>query len=174
MRLNHRLMVVIVQSSFQSNGACRDTCSSDYAYAVVQGQDCWCSDFAPGYSVNTLRCSQPCPGYPSDWCGSSSSGLYAYFQLTRSPSGTAARSSAQPSRTLGSSVSGPLTTETPNLSTFLGPSNPLSVTSQVEASSSVSPALTVITIQSTVPASSEQPTVTVTEEAPPPSSSSSV
>ena len=175
LRLNHILMIPAVQTLFQSNGACQDTCSSNYAFAVIQGQNCWCSDYAPGYSVNTLNCKDPCPGYPTEWCGSLSSGLYAYFQLTRSPSGTSALSSAQPSKPPGSSVSGPLTTEFPSLHTFPGPSYPPPDSSQVQTSPSMLPALTVLTTQSTAPASSsEQPTVTITEQASAPRPFSSV
>lgn len=167
-------MSVVVRYNFQSNGACLDTCSDSYAFAVLQGPSCWCSNFAPGYLVNTLRCNDPCPGYPSDWCGSLSSGLYAYFPLSQAPSGTAARSSSQASRTGESSVSGLLTTESPNLSAFSGSLQPSPTFPQVDASPSTLPALTVITTQTIAPAPSEQSTVTVTEQAPSLSPSSSV
>jgi cell wall integrity and stress response component len=175
---NHTLTISAVRSVYQSNGACQDTCSSKYAFAVIQGQNCWCSNYAPGYSVNTLNCRDPCPGYPIEWCGSSSSGLYAYFQLTLSPSGTSARSSArlpaQSSSTPETSVSGPLTTESPSMHSFPGPSDSSHMSAEVEAPPSTLPALTVITTQTIAQASSEQPTVTVTELAPSPSPSSSV
>jgi cell wall integrity and stress response component len=175
---NHKLTGTAVRSLYQSNGACQDTCSSNYAFAVIQGQSCWCSNYAPGYSVNTLNCRDPCPGYPTEWCGSSSSGLYAYFQLTLSPSGTFARSSARPgaksSDTPDTSVSGPITTESPSMHTFLGPADSSLMSSKVEAPTSTPPVLTIITTQTIAQASSEQPTVTVTEPAPSPSPPSSV
>lgn len=178
LRPNHTLTGTTVRSLYQSNGACQDTCSSKYAFAVIQGQNCWCSNYAPGYSVNTLSCRDPCPGYPIEWCGSSSSGLYAYFQLTLSPSGTSARSPARPaaksSSTPDTSVSGPLTTESPSMHTFPGPSETTHVSSEVEAPTSIRPVLTVITTQTIAQVSSVQPTVTVTEPAPSPSPSSSV
>ncbi len=174
LRLDPILTIIPVQNLFQSNGACQDTCSSKYAFAVIQGQNCWCSNYAPGYMVNTLKCNDACPGFPSEWCGSSSSGLYAYFQLSISPSGTSSRSSAQPSRTPGSSVSGPLTTEPPSFHTFPGSPRFSPVSSQVEASPSMPPQLTVVTTQSTAPASWAQPTVTVAEPASSQSPSSSV
>jgi cell wall integrity and stress response component len=158
-------MYTPVQNNFQSNGACQDTCKSSHAFAVIQGQNCWCSDYAPGYSVNTLSCSDPCPGFPDEWCGSSSSGLYAYFPLSLSPSGTSTRLSAKPSREPTSSVSGPLTTESPSMHTFHGPPHSPVVSSHLEPSPSTSLVLTVITTQSLAPASSEQPIGTVTEQA---------
>lgn len=163
-----------MEDSFQSNGACQDTCKSSYAFAVIEGQNCWCTNYAPGYSVNTLRCNDPCPGYPSEWCGSSASGLYAYFQLSQAPSGTSARRPAEASRPPSSPVSGPLTTESPNMRPTSRPRQPPLMSSQSDASSSRLPELTTITTQSTAPASSVQPTVTVTEQAPSPSPTSSV
>ena len=167
-------MSAVVRNSYQSNGACQDTCKDSYAFAIIEGQNCWCSDYAPGYAVNALRCNDPCSGYPTEWCGSSSSGLYAYFQLSQPPSGTAARSSAQASSTAESSVSDLFTSESPSVSTSPGLLQPSPVSSQVDASPLTLPELTVITMQSTAPAPSEQPTVTVTEQAPSPSPSSSV
>lgn len=164
------LMKVVVQNTFQSNGACQDTCKSSYAYAVILRQNCWCSNYAPADNVNTLQCNDPCPGFPSEWCGSSSSGLYAYFQLTLSPSGTLAPS-IRPSSTRQSSVSGSLTTESSSMRTFsLQPS----LSFQFEASSSIWSALTVITTQRTAQASTVQPTVTVTKPALSPSPSFTV
>jgi cell wall integrity and stress response component len=165
--------MTLVQNLFQSNGACQDTCKNSYAFAIIQGQSCWCSNYVPRHSVDTLKCTDPCPGFPNESCGSSSSGLYAYFQLSISPSGTFARPSARPSTTPESSVSGPLTTESPTLNTSARSPSP-SISSQVEALSSESPVLTVITTQSIAPASSEQPPVTVTEQASSLSPSSSV
>lgn len=168
------LTLVAVDNFYQSNGACQDTCLSKYAFAILRGRNCWCSNYAPGFSVNTLRCNDPCPGFPNEWCGSSSSGLFAYFQLDLLPSGTSARSSAQSWRTPGSPVSGPLTTESPKMFSFPGSWRQPPVSSQVEFSPSVSPVLTLVTPQSTAPATSKQPTVTVTGQAPSPSPSSSV
>lgn len=160
-----------MRSDYQSNGACQDTCKGSYAYAVIQRKNCWCSNYAPPDSVNTLQCNDPCPGFPPEWCGSSSSGLYAYFQLTLSPSGTFSPSSIRPSSTSQSSVSDFLTTESSSMRIF---SPPPSLSFQFETSSSVWSVLTVITTQSTAQASTVQPTVTVTEPALSPSPSSSV
>ncbi|EPE02245.1 er membrane protein [Ophiostoma piceae UAMH 11346] len=76
-------------SIYQSDGLCYDFCSDDYAYALVSGTECWCSDYTPSKSiqVDTSECNGACAGYPSDWCGGD--GLYAYMALSKSPSGTA-------------------------------------------------------------------------------------
>ncbi|PGH16308.1 hypothetical protein AJ79_01847 [Helicocarpus griseus UAMH5409] len=72
---------------FQSNGACRDTCVKEYAVAILQGKQCWCSNEVPGGTTSTDECDETCPGYPSDKCGSTSKGLFAYIILKK-PSGT--------------------------------------------------------------------------------------
>ncbi|KAK9774761.1 hypothetical protein AB5N19_10837 [Seiridium cardinale] len=75
-------------STYQSDGLCYDFCESDYAFAIVQEKNCWCSNYAPASSlqVDTSECNTECPGYPADTCGGS--GLYGYMQLAKSPSGT--------------------------------------------------------------------------------------
>ncbi|CAK7199738.1 Cell wall integrity and stress response component 4 [Sporothrix eucalyptigena] len=76
-------------SIYQSDGLCYDFCVDDYAYAVIQGTDCWCSNYTPTKSsqVSTDECDASCAGYPSDVCGGD--GLYGYMALNKSPSGTA-------------------------------------------------------------------------------------
>ena len=98
----------LVYSSFQSNGLCQTTCSG-YAYAVLQGGNCWCSDYAPANQVTTYDCNEQCPGYPYDWCGSQSAGLFGYYQLSVAPSGTAggATPASSSSVSFTSSTSGP-------------------------------------------------------------------
>ena len=92
-----------VSNSYQSNGACSTTCSG-YAFAVVQGTSCWCSNYIPASQSSTSSCGVACPGYPYENCGDQSSGLFGYVALGPSPSGTqgaasssAASSSAAPS-----------------------------------------------------------------------------
>ena len=84
-----------VSNSYQSNGACSTTCSG-YAFAVVQGTSCWCSNYIPASQSSTGSCSVACPGYPYENCRDQSSGLFGYVALGPSPSGTqgAASSSA--------------------------------------------------------------------------------
>lgn len=65
---------------YQSNGYCRDQCNG-YAFAVVQGANCWCSNVQPGDTTSVGDCSENCPGYPSEKCGNEDKGLFGYVQL---------------------------------------------------------------------------------------------
>ena len=93
-------MLSIVQNNFQSNGACQTTCTG-YAFAVVQYQSCWCSDYVPAATTSTSSCSVACPGYPYENCGDESAGLFGYVALGPAPSGTqgSASSAEDPSPT---------------------------------------------------------------------------
>ncbi|RAH62923.1 ER membrane protein [Aspergillus piperis CBS 112811] len=89
------------ESTYQSNGLCEDHCSN-YAFGILQGYDCWCSNIVPNEAtnVNTSQCSQDCPGYPDDSCGSTSKGLYGYVEIVgHQPSGTATVSTTSTSST---------------------------------------------------------------------------
>lgn len=77
-----------VTNIYQSNGACQTECAANYAFAVVQYQQCWCSNYAPADQLDVSQCSQPCPGYPDESCGDKDNGLYGYIKLNLSPSGT--------------------------------------------------------------------------------------
>ena len=81
-------------SDFQSDGLCFGFCAADWAFAVVQGKLCWCSDYIPdqGDQVGTGQCSNPCPGYPTDVCGGNN--LFGYMALKKSPSGTSGSNNA--------------------------------------------------------------------------------
>ena len=78
--------VCTVSDPFQSNGLCFDHCKADFAFALVQGNNCWCSNYIP--DSTTSGCEDPCPGYPSDTCGSTDQDLYGYMVLPNKPSGT--------------------------------------------------------------------------------------
>ncbi|KNG90473.1 ER membrane protein (Wsc4) [Aspergillus nomiae NRRL 13137] len=94
-------------SVYQSNGLCTDTCNSDYAFGILQGKSCWCSNIAPNKATNvdTTKCDTGCPGYPDDSCGSASKGVFAYIQMNlHSPSGTATVSSSTSTSTTESST----------------------------------------------------------------------
>ncbi|KAB8215646.1 hypothetical protein BDV33DRAFT_9271 [Aspergillus novoparasiticus] len=94
-------------SVYQSNGLCTDTCNSDYAFGILQGKSCWCSNIAPNTATNvdTSKCDTGCPGYPDDSCGSASKGVFAYIQMNEhSPSGTATVSSSTSSTSTESST----------------------------------------------------------------------
>ncbi|KAH0354087.1 hypothetical protein KCU81_g1035, partial [Aureobasidium melanogenum] len=86
-----------VTDIYQSNGACQKTCVDNYAFAIVQYQQCWCSNYAPADQVDVSECNQSCPGYPDDKCGDKDNGLYGYIKLNNSPSGTLGSGSASSS-----------------------------------------------------------------------------
>ncbi|KIV90744.1 hypothetical protein, variant 2 [Exophiala mesophila] len=95
---------------YQSNGACQQHCVGSYAFAVLQGNDCWCSNYIPADQVSTSDCNQPCPGYPSEWCGSTDEGLYGYFLLSPGiPSGTLGATPSQTTSSRSTSTSGSTT-----------------------------------------------------------------
>lgn len=75
-------------SNFMTNGLCHDTCSG-FAFAITQYQQCWCSNTAPSDQSGTSDCNQPCPGFPSEYCGNKDEGLFGYVALGRRPTATA-------------------------------------------------------------------------------------
>ena len=84
----HGANSVVVDAQFQSDGACQQTCLGSYAFAILQGSDCWCSNYIPAETVPPSSCNEQCPGFPNDTCGNSAEGLFGYIALTISPSGT--------------------------------------------------------------------------------------
>ncbi|KAI1633978.1 hypothetical protein F4809DRAFT_551277 [Biscogniauxia mediterranea] len=90
-------------SIYQSDGLCHDFCVDDYAFAIVQDQDCWCSNYVPAEStqVDVDDCDTSCPGYPSDLCGGD--GLWGYMSLNAEPSGTTGASTSTATSTQKSS-----------------------------------------------------------------------
>lgn len=90
----------IVTDIYNSNGACQTQCQGEYAFAIVQWQSCWCSNYVPADQGDTSSCNQQCPGYPDESCGNENQGMYGYIALGRAPSGTfGASSESQPSST---------------------------------------------------------------------------
>jgi hypothetical protein len=87
-------MLCLVESIYMSNGKCHDTCLSSYAFAIVQDDNCWCSNDVPADQVSTGDCDTSCPGFPDDKCGNSADGLYGYIQLNIAPSGTSGGSAS--------------------------------------------------------------------------------
>ncbi|KAA8647093.1 WSC domain-containing protein [Aspergillus tanneri] len=79
-------------STFQSNGLCTDHCKNKWAFGILQGKKCWCSNIAPNKATNVddKKCNTGCPGYPDDSCGDAAKGLFAYLEMSgQMPSGTA-------------------------------------------------------------------------------------
>ncbi|KAM5435835.1 Cell wall integrity and stress response component 4 [Microsporum ferrugineum] len=124
-----------VVDGFQSIGACQKTCGSSYAFAILQGKTCWCSNAAPGNTVPNDDCNQNCPGYPDDKCGSVSAGLYAYILLDKKPTTTIGSSTmttttssstktSSTSSTTTESVSASITTVAGRVTTITVPNGP--------------------------------------------------
>ncbi|KAL2426573.1 hypothetical protein ABEF95_009930 [Exophiala dermatitidis] len=106
-------------SIYQSNGACETHCQGSYAFAILQGYNCWCSNYVPASQEDTGSCSQTCPGYPSDLCGSTENDTYGYYLLSGAvPAGTAGASSSNTANTktrtaTATATSSQLTTSSP-------------------------------------------------------------
>ncbi|KIW26949.1 uncharacterized protein PV07_06736 [Cladophialophora immunda] len=93
-------------NEFQSNGACQQQCQGSFAFAVLQGYYCWCSNYVPTPQESTYNCNQQCPGFTSEWCGNTDSGLYGYYLLSAGvPLGTSGSTSNTPSTTSSPSSS---------------------------------------------------------------------
>lgn len=103
------LTVLAATSNYMSNGFCQDHCQGSYVFAIIQGQNCWCSNEQPANTVSNSQCSVQCPGYPSETCGNAAQGLFAYFNLGGNPTGTyggsSPSSSTPPTSSSSSSVS---------------------------------------------------------------------
>lgn len=159
----------VVSNHFNSNGACQTACSG-FAFAVVQAQNCWCSNYAPGDTTSTGDCSQQCPGYPFEDCGSASSGLFGYVALGKAPSGTiGAAPSASPTST-------PTPIPTPTSTTTPSPTPTSSDTTQATpstTSTSSTPALIPVSLHLSPTTTSTPTTLTTSTTPTTPSSSSS-
>lgn len=104
---------------FQSNGLCYTFCNPTYSFAILQGFDCWCSDFAPGTTTTLSDCYTPCPGYPDDMCASSSLGLFGYIALPKVPAGTQGGSASSSSSKASRTTTPATPTPSPPVSHFL-------------------------------------------------------
>merc|ERR1712000_757131 len=82
------------------------------------GYNCWCSNYVPADQESTYDCNQQCPGFGSEWCGSTDAGLYGYYLLSPGvPLGTSGSSgSSTPSTT-----SSPSTPSDTSSSTYIPP-----------------------------------------------------
>ncbi|KAB8801887.1 hypothetical protein FH972_026709 [Carpinus fangiana] len=82
---------------FMSAGKCKDTCNGQGAFGVVQGKNCWCSDYAPSQQLFAAVCNSPCFGYPDELCGGS--GVYGYIAEGPAPAGTIGGGGSQQAET---------------------------------------------------------------------------
>ncbi|KAK5174742.1 uncharacterized protein LTR77_001825 [Saxophila tyrrhenica] len=164
-----------VYSIYQSMGSCSKTCRSQYAFAIVKGKDCWCSDYTPSQQADTGDCDSTCPGYPDDYCGNPGRGMFGYIPLDKQPSGTAGASSSQPEST--SATSDPPSSDPPSSSPPTSSSPPPSPTSSPEPQTSyVSIQTTVTSVKTKKPevvTSYVTPTPPSISSSPPPPASSS-
>jgi cell wall integrity and stress response component len=141
-----------VYNQFQSDGSCQVKCQGSYAFAVLQGANCWCSDYAPSKQKQTNLCNDPCPGFPGDWCGNPSAGLYGYIALSIAPSGTidGVSSSTQASSSIVSVSSSP----SAHRHTSASSSSTSAVETAPNSWASITTLISVVFAQSSVQASS--------------------
>ena len=116
-----------LQSTYQfnSNGYCHDKCDG-YAYAIVQGESCWCSNSAPGDTTSLSECDVACPGFGYEYCGDSSKGVFGYIALGSASTGSDGSSTGGYSSTengYSSSENGGSSTENGDSSTETGESS---------------------------------------------------
>ncbi|RQM06603.1 hypothetical protein DH86_00001226, partial [Scytalidium sp. 3C] len=141
-------------SIYQSNGLCQNFCEGNYAFAVLQDNGCWCSDYVPGETTSVGDCSEPCPGYPPDLCGGH--GLFGYIALNEAPSGTKGASSSDQAPSTSSTSEAP-----PQTSTDPPPTSAPPTTSSSSSTWSPTPVTSVITV------TGQAQTIVVTPTAPP-------
>ena len=111
--------MIPVADPYQSNGSCQDTCKAQYAFAILKGNQCWCSNYAPGSQNSPGSCNSDCPGFPFEKCGNPDQDLYGYYQLNNNVAGTLGLSTAAPSTTQVSTIP----PQHPSCSSFSGPLN---------------------------------------------------
>ncbi|CDM29533.1 hypothetical protein DTO013E5_5140 [Penicillium roqueforti] len=146
-----------VSNTFQSNGLCETTCT-DYAFAILQGSKCWCSNVAPAKSSladDTSDCDGACPGYPADSCGSTSKGVYAYVEVVGNDA-TSTAAGTTTSKTTSSTSTSTKSTSTSTSTTSSTSDPPVTVT--VTASDSTTTSTTTST--SPISTSSDDKTTT--------------
>lgn len=94
------LTILTDQSIYQTNGLCHDFCIDEYAFAITQGNSCWCSNYVPSKSTqdDVAACDSPCPAWPDEMCGGDN--LFGYVSLINiQPSGTQGPSSSSSTST---------------------------------------------------------------------------
>ncbi|RMZ91040.1 hypothetical protein DV736_g1732, partial [Chaetothyriales sp. CBS 134916] len=96
-----------MSDEFQSTGLCGNHCRGSYAFAIIQGYNCWCSNYVPTDQDSIDSCNQGCPGIDTESCGSTDAGLYSYFLISPGqPLGTSggSDSSSAPATTASTSA----------------------------------------------------------------------
>ncbi|KAI9751141.1 MAG: Ribosome-releasing factor 2, mitochondrial, partial [Chaenotheca gracillima] len=141
-----------------------------YAFAVLQGNKCWCSNYVPGETTSDGDCNQSCPGYPSDKCGGD--GAFGYIALNRQPSGTKGGPSSTSTTPTSTSTSSTSTSTFSTSST--SPNRYIPSTTTSSTSTSTTPTSTPRTstwtptpVTSVMTVTGELRTVTITPTDPP-------
>lgn len=96
-------------SIYMTLSLCHNTCNDGgFAVAIVQGQDCWCSNTVPLSTASMSNCDVPCPVWPAENCASD--GYYGYLvidqnkvQTLQSSSRTSTSSTSSTSKTSSTS-----------------------------------------------------------------------
>jgi len=83
-----RLFTKAYYNLYMSTGNCTNNCDGQYAFGVLQGFYCWCSNIQPADVLDTSQCSDKCPGYGKETCGNVQSKLFNYFSLGPTPTAT--------------------------------------------------------------------------------------
>ncbi|KAL1625574.1 hypothetical protein SLS56_007233 [Neofusicoccum ribis] len=122
--------------TYQSLGHCHDECNSDYAFAIVQGKNCWCSNYMPADTQDVSDCDTTCPGYGYENCGNSDDNLYGYLKLDLAASGTQGASSASSTSTKAQTTTSSAAAPTSAQATTVVP-DPETVVQTVTQSASV-------------------------------------
>ncbi|KAF3939996.1 hypothetical protein ABW19_dt0202256 [Dactylella cylindrospora] len=117
---------------WQSDGECYNHCVADYAYAIVQAKNCWCSNYTPTELKDLDDCSDACPGYPDDKCGNLELGYFNYIELPGHSPSSKTDGPASSTSQRSSSTDAPQTTRGPtpiiSVTTILGSQMTITVT----------------------------------------------
>ena len=114
---------------------------------MIQGNECWCSNYQPADTVDLSDCSAACPGYGPESCSSAQEGTFRYI-LIGNPSGTASVSSASSTISQSSQQTSQQQTSQQQSSSSSSSSSQPPVTKS--AASSASSVASVITTESVV------------------------
>ncbi|PFH59962.1 hypothetical protein XA68_11671 [Ophiocordyceps unilateralis] len=151
-------------SIYQTNGLCHDYCmKKSQAYAITQGNSCWCSNYTPAEEtqVDKSKCDRPCPAYPQEFCGGK--GVFGYIPLNNMvPAGTKGASQSDEATSTSASSS---SAETPTATAW--------VTKTVQDTVTPSPRSSSSSRSSVVPRSSAEESSSTDSPPPSPTSSSS-
>ncbi|CAA9963218.1 WSC multi-domain protein [Pyrenophora teres f. maculata] len=108
---------------WQSNGNCTSHCKqvgNNFAFAVLQFTECWCSNYIPADQTDMSNCQVDCPGFPAEKCGNKKDNLYMYIKMDGKPSGT--KGGSQPSSTAAAAPTSQTQAETSKAPTSQKPS----------------------------------------------------